>query len=272
MQQGRKDRIGMESISKELRKMSLKLSNKCKDGNLQSVFSCIDVVWILYDRIMNWSAENANDPDRDYFIISKGQATLALFPILIKKGMFTMEEMEEIGQFDSKFCIQTDITKFHGGIENNAGSLGHGLPFAAGIAMASKIQKSPSQIYVLTGDGEFCEGTMWESCIFASARKLDNLCVIVDDNSSVGAMVDMGNFREKFLSFGFDVYEANGHDMNELEQVFKSLDRTNGRPKVVIAKTTRGYGSKTMTENDIWFHKAPNAEELDMLMKEVDEF
>lgn len=272
MQQGRKDRIRMEPISKELRKMSLKLSNKCKDGNLQSVFSCIDVVWILYDRIMNWSVENANDPDRDYFIISKGQATLALFPILIKKGMFTMKEMEEIGQFDSKFCIQTDITKFHGGIENNAGSLGHGLPFAAGIAMASKIQKSPSQIYVLTGDGEFCEGTMWESCIFASARKLDNLCVIVDDNSSVGAMVDMGDFREKFLSFGFDVYEANGHDMNELEQVFKSLDRTNGRPKVVIAKTTRGYGSKTMTENDIWFHKAPNGEELDMLMKEVDEF
>ncbi len=262
----------MKEISKELRKMSLQLSNKCQDGNLQSVFSCIDTVWTIYDKIMNWSPEKAQDPDRDYFIISKGQATLALFPVLIKKGFFTMEEMEKIGQFDSKFCIQTDITKFNGGIENNAGSLGHGLPFATGIAMASKIQKSPSQVFVLTGDGEFCEGTMWEACIFASAKKLDNLCIIVDDNDSVGAMVNMGDFHTKFASFGFDVYEVNGHDMDEVEKTLRKMDRSNGRPKVVLAKTVRGYGSKTLTEHDVWFHKAPNDEELATLIKEVDEF
>lgn len=262
----------MKEISRELRKMSLQLSNMCQDGNLQSVFSCMDVVWTLYDKIMNWSPEKAQDPDRDYFIISKGQATLALFPVLIKKGFFTMEEMKEIGQFDSKFCIQTDITKFQGGIENNAGSLGHGLPFATGIAMGNKIKKSPSQVYVLTGDGEFCEGTMWESCIFASAKKLDNLCVIVDDNNSVGAMVDMGDFKAKFESFGFDVYEVNGHDMDEVERVLRSLDKSNGRPKAILAKTVRGYGSKTLTDFDVWLHKAPNDEELEMLMKEVDEF
>lgn len=262
----------MEQISKELRKMSLHLSHKCQDGNLQSVFSCMDVVWTLYDKIMNWSPEKAMDPDRDYFIISKGQATLALFPILIKKGLFTMEEMENIGKFDSKFCIQTDITKFNGGIENNAGSLGHGFPFATGIAMASKIQKSPSKVFVLTGDGEFCEGTMWESCIFASTKKLDNLYVIVDDNNSAGAMVDMGDFSAKFSSFGFDVYEVNGHDLIEIEKVFKAADTNNGKPKAIIAKTIRGYGSKTMTEHDIWFHKAPCQEELEMFIKEVDEF
>lgn len=262
----------MKEISKELRKMSLQLSHKCQDGNLQSVFSCIDIVWTLYDKIMNWSPEKAQDADRDYFIISKGQATLALFPVLIKKGFFTMQEMEEIGQFDSRFCIQTDITKFQGGIENNAGSLGHGLPFATGIAMAGKIQRSPSQIFVLTGDGEFCEGTMWESCIFANAKKLDNLCVIIDDNNSVGAMVDMGDLKEKLKSFGFDVYEVDGHDMDEVERVLASLDRRNGHPKAIVAKTVRGYGSKTMTEHDVWFHKAPNDEELELLMKEVDEF
>lgn len=262
----------MEQISKELRKKSLELSHMCQDGNLQSVFSCMDVVWTVYDKVMNWSPEKAQDPDRDFFIISKGQATLALFPILIKKGLFTMEEMSKIGQFDSKFCIQTDITKFEGGIENNAGSLGHGLPFATGIAMGAKIQKSPSKVFVLTGDGEFCEGTMWESCIFASAKKLDNLCVIVDDNNSVGAMVDMGDLKSKFSSFGFDVYEVNGHDMNAVEEIFKQIDYTNGRPKAIITKTVRGYGSKTLTENDVWFHKAPNAEELEMLEKEVDEF
>lgn len=264
----------MQQISRELRKDSLTLSHLCQDGNLQSVFSCLDIVWTLYDKIMNWSPEKALDDDRDFFIISKGQATLALFPVLIQKSFFTFEEVSShIGEFDSRFCIQTDLTKFpEGGIENNAGSLGHGMPFAAGIAHANKIKKSPSQVYVLTGDGEFCEGTMWETCIFASAKKLDNFCVVIDDNDSVGAMVDMGDMSKKLESFGFDVYTVDGHDMNELEKVFKKTKIANGKPKAVIAKTIRGYGSKTLTDNEIWFHKSPNKEELEVLKSEVDEF
>ena len=262
----------MQQISKTLRKHALYLSHKCKDGNLQSVFSCLDIVWTLYDKIMNWSPEKAQDDDRDIFIISKGQATLALYPVLIEKGYFNMDEIaSEIGQFHSRYCIQTDLTKFEGGIENNAGSLGHGLPFATGIANANKIKKSPSEVYVLCGDGEFCEGTMWESCIFSSATKLDNLTVIIDDNDSVGAMVDMGDMKKKLEAFNFDVEIVNGHDMNELEITFKKLrGLKNGKPKAVIAKTVRGYGSKTMTEHDIWFHKSPNEEELELLTKEVE--
>lgn len=263
----------MKEISRVLRKEALYLSHKCQDGNLQSVFSCLDIVWTLYDKIMNWSPEKAQDDDRDIFVISKGQATLALYPVLIEKGMFSLKEIaSEIGQFHSRYCIQTDLTKFQGGVENNAGSLGHGMPFAVGIAAANKIKQSPSQTYVLAGDGEFCEGSMWEACIFASAKNLDNLCVVVDDNDSVGTMVDFGSMSDKLRAFGFDVFEVDGHDMDALERVFRSLDHNNGRPKAVIAKTVRGYGSKTMTDHDIWFHKAPNAEELEMLMREVDEF
>lgn len=263
----------MDSLSKKLRKEALYLSHKCQDGNLQSVFSCLDIVWTLYDKIMNWSPEKAQDDDRDIFIISKGQATLALYPVLIEKGMFSLEEVaSEMGQFNSRYCIQTDLTKFQGGIENNAGSLGHGLPFATGIAYANKIKKSPSKVFVLCGDGEFCEGTMWESCVFASAKKLDNLCLIIDDNNSVGAMVPMEDMESKLGAFGFDVSVVDGHDMGALESCFRNLQQENGRPKAVIAKTIRGYGSKTMTEQDIWFHKAPNAEELELLSKEVDEF
>lgn len=263
----------MQQISKDLRKHALYLSHKCKDGNLQSVFSCLDVVWTLYDKIMNWSPEKAQDDDRDFFIISKGQATLALYPVLIEKGYFKMDEIaHEIGQFNSRYCIQTDLTKFNGGIENNAGSLGHGLPFATGIANANKIKKSPSEVYVLCGDGEFCEGTMWESCIFASAKKLDNLTVIIDDNDSVGAMVDMGDMKKKLEAFNFDVEVVDGHDMNALETIFKKLrGLKNGKPKAVIAKTVRGFGSKTMIENDIWFHKSPNEEELKILTEEVEQ-
>lgn len=263
----------MKDISKKLRKSALYLSHKCQDGNLQSVFSCLDIVWTLYDKVMHWDANNLLEEDRDFFIISKGQATLALYPVLIEKGVFREEEIaSEIGTFGSRYCIQTDLTKFNGGIENNAGSLGHGLPFATGIAHANKIKKLTSKVFVLCGDGEFCEGTMWESCIFASAKKLDNLCVIIDDNSSVGAMVDIGDFRHKLHSFGFDVCEVDGHNMDALENTFKIMEIKNGRPKAIIAHTVRGYGSKTMTEHDIWFHKAPNEEELAMLKKEVDEF
>jgi Transketolase, N-terminal subunit len=264
----------MEKISKKLRKDALYLSHKCQDGNLQSVFSCLDIVWTLYDRIMNWSPDKAQDDNRDFFIISKGQATLALYPVLIEKGMFSLEEIaSEIGTFSSRYCIQTDLTKFQGGIENNAGSLGHGFPFAAGIAYANKIRKSTSQVYVLCGDGEFCEGTMWETCLFASAKKLDNLFVIIDDNDSVRAMIDMNDLNGKLKAFGFDTCEVNGHDIEETERVINGLkEMKNDRPKAVIAKTIRGYGSKTMTEHDIWFHKAPNEAELAVLQKEVEGF
>ncbi len=262
----------MEDISKKLRISSLELSHRCQDGNLQSVFSCLDIVWTLYDKVMHWSYALAQDEDRDFFIISKGQATLALFPVLIEKGMFSMEELSEIGSFQSRFCIQTDRTKFQGGVENNAGSLGHGMPFAAGIAAANKIKRSPSKVFVLAGDGEFCEGTMWETCLFASERKLDNFCVIIDDNDSAKAMVHMGSLQNKLESFGFDVFPAPGHDLTALASVFSGIFNDNGKPKAVIAQTVRGYGSRTMMENDIWFHKAPDETELALLIREVQQF
>lgn len=262
----------MEQKLKQLRQDCLKLSYLCQDGNLQSAFSCMETVWVLYDRIMNWAPQMAADENRDRFIISKGQATLALYAVLIDKGMFSWEDMEHMGEFDSRFCIQADRTKFpEGGIENAAGSLGHGLPFAAGLALAAKLKGNGANIYVLTGDGEFCEGTMWETCLFASAKKLDNLYVVIDDNHSAGAMIEMGSLSDKLTGFGFDVAQTDGHDVNALEQVFSSFEK-NGKPKAVIADTLRGYGSRTLTNEDVWFHKAPNKDELDMLCREVQEF
>ena len=112
---------------------------------------------------------------------------------------------------------------------------------------------------------------MWESCIFASSKELDNLFVIIDDNDSAGAMVDMGNMKEKLNAFNFDVRIVDGHNLDELEKTFIELKKIkNNKPKAIIAKTVRGFGSKTMTENDIWFHKSPNKEELEMLIGEVE--
>lgn len=261
----------MEAMSKKLRKEALYLSNKCQDGNLQSVFSCIDILWILYDKIMKWNKNIAQEEERDFFIISKGQATLALYPILIEKDFFKMSDVaENIGKFNSQYCIQADLTKFQGGIENSAGSLGHGLPFAVGIAMANKIKNINSQIYVLCGDGEFTEGTMWESCIFAASKELNNLCIIIDDNDSVKSMINFFSLSEKLRSFNFYVIETDGHDLEKLETAFST--KSANQPRAIIAHTLRGYGSKTMMNHDIWFHKAPNDEELIILQKEVDLF
>jgi transketolase len=262
----------LKEIAGELRKTTLLLSHLCQDGNLQSAFSCQDIIWVLYDKIMRWNPALPRDDNRDFFIISKGQATLALYAVLIKRGFFTLDEFDDIGSFNGRFSNQVDVTKFSGGIENSAGSLGHGLPFAAGIAAANKIKKLDSSVFVLTGDGEFCEGTMWESCIFASGKRLDNLFVVIDDNNSVGAMIDMGKIDAKLEAFGFDVFNTDGHDINALEGTFLKARGCNGKPKAIIAHTIRGYGSKTLMEQDIWFHKSPNKAELEDLIREIELF
>jgi transketolase len=254
-------------ISKELRAKCLRLAHKCQDGNLQSAFSCMEIIWALYDGVMKWSPETALSDDRDIFVVSKGQATLALFSVLWEKGFFKDADFEDIGSFGSLLSIQTDMTKCtRGGIENSAGSLGHGLPLAVGMAMANKIKKLDSRVFVLVGDGEFTEGTMWESCILASSKKLDNLTVIIDDNNSVGAMVDMGSMRKKLEAFGFAVREVDGHDLQELKSMLSCACIL---PLAIIAHTERGHGSKTLTSDPIWFHKSPNTEELEMMIKEL---
>jgi len=243
---------------KEVRKICLRLANKAQDGNLQSAFSSMEILWTLENKIMN---------DDDIIILSKGQSTLALYAILIQKGVYLEEEFDMIGQYGSKYSIQVDMTKHIKGTYNSAGALGHGLPFACGIAMAKKIKKENGRIFVLTGDGEFNEGTMWESCLIAKRFKLDNLWIIVDNNLSH----TMGDFEEKFTAFGLlsgTISEGNAPMVcaNIINDV-----PYNSRAKALIVRTQRGYGCPSMMNGPKWFHRAPNNEELPLLSKEIDE-
>lgn len=259
---------------RNIRKRCLDISNKGKDGNLQSCFSSMDILWTLYNRVMNWSLNIRNSSSRDYFILSKGQSSLALVTVLENLGLFNYEEIDRFCKFSSRFSMQLDVTKFAdiNGIENSAGSLGHGLPFAVGVAFANRIKKIDSYVYVLVGDGEMNEGTMWEACAFAGAHKLDKLIVIVDDNDSIGRMLDLSDISTKLKAFGFVVTNADGHNIDSIINGIDSLKKFENMPKALIAKTIRGYGSKTLMENNEWFHKAPNDAELEMLIKEVDVF
>jgi len=213
---------------------------------------------------------NYKSPDRNYFVLSKGQATPGLLAVLEKKGFFDSKELNGICSFDSRFSFQADRTKLGEPVETSGGSLGHGLPMAVGIALAGKITGSPSKVYALVGDGELNEGTMWESFLLAGHKKLDNLHIIVDDNNSIGKMIDIGDLGSKLRSFGLKVLCVNGHDHVQLKNALSTVP--DNQPLVTIAKTIRGYGSKTLMEDNSWFHRAPNEDELRMLCEEVENF
>lgn len=257
-----------ERTCRKLRKKILEISCLGRDGNLQSVFSALDIMWVLYDAILDYNPKNKEE--RDMFVLSKGQATLGLYVILAEKGVFSYDELNTFCKFDSRFAMQADKTKFDIGVEISAGSLGHGFPMAVGMAMANKIKGIDSKIFTLVGDGEFNEGTMWEAALLAGHKKLDNLCVIIDDNSSIGKMLNMGSMSGKLKEFGFVTVDIDGHNYSEIYNA--CLFKGESRPLAIIARTVRGYGSKTITNDASWFHRAPDKRQLVELLKEVDTF
>lgn len=263
----------MKQELRQIRARILEISHLGRDGNLQSCFSSVEILYALYHGVMNWSPETAKSPERDFFILSKGQSSLALSAILEERGLFSADEVNTFCSFGSRFSMQLDRTKFpEGGIENSAGSLGHGFPMAVGLAAACRIKGAGNRVYVLAGDGEMNEGTMWEACAFAGAHKLDNITLVVDDNDSIGRMLNLSPLRGKLEAFGFTAFETDGHDVEALTDVLNSCRNVTGRPQAVIARTVRGYGSETLMGDNSWFHRSPNQEELEQLKKEVEAF
>lgn len=249
----------MTHDAKEVRKICLRLAHRAQDGNLQSAFSSMEILWTLKNHVMN---------DDDVLILSKGQSTLALYSIMIQNGTYFEEEFDSIGKCGSKYSIQADVTKHIKGVHNSAGALGHGLPFACGIAMAKKVKSEPGRVFVLTGDGEFNEGTMWESCLIAEKFKLDNLWIVIDNNSSH----DIPRLEEKFTAFTLlSRTLSEGNDTGHIRNIIESMSQDKYRAKAIIVNTQRGYGCPSMMKGPKWFHRAPSDEELSALSKEVDE-
>lgn len=260
-----------DNILKEIRKQTLTAACMGGDANLQSIFSSYEIIWALYDRILDLEKIKDGVPDRDYFVCSKGQSALGHLIILAQKGIIEPQELEGYCGFHSRISMQADRTKFQRGIEVSAGSLGHGFPVAVGIAMSKKINQHGGKIIVLAGDGEMNEGTMWEACALASGRKLDNLYLIIDDNASVSEMIDFGDMAGRLRAFGFECVEADGHNVAEIEKAFLQLKHLE-KPHALIAKTRRGYGSRTLMTKKEWFHKAPDKNSLLLLQNEIEEF
>lgn len=251
---------------KNLKKIIIESAHKSSEGHIASAFSILDILWVLYDNILKIDPLNPKDPKRDRFILSKGHASLGLYAVLAEKGFFAMEELKKFGTFDSILGGHPDRNKVPG-VEASTGSLGHGMPMAVGVAMGLKITKNPSRVFVLIGDGETNEGTIWESAMLASHHKLNNLYCIIDHNHSTDRALLLGDVKKKFGAFGWDSVSINGHDHNEILKALKMKNET--KPIAIIAETIKGYGIKMMEQNPAWHHKSPTDEELDIMIKEL---
>lgn len=223
---------------------------------------------------MNISPENQDDPGRDRFVLSKGHSVEAYYAVLAQKGFFPMEEV--IAQF-SKFgspYIGHPNNKLPG-IEMNSGSLGHGLGVCVGIALAGKMDGADYRVYTVMGDGELAEGSVWEGAMAGGHYKLDNLCAVIDRNrlqisGSTEDVMAQDSQEERWASFGWHVISVNGDQIQELLAAFEQAKQEKGRPTVIIANTTKGFGSPVMENKAAWHHKVPNEEEYAQIMKDLE--
>lgn len=259
---------------KELKKKIFVTAYRAGAAHLASSFSVIDLLYVLYCKnIIRYDIENPWDEKRDRLILSKGHACLALYVILNEVGMISDKELKSFCQPGSHLGGEPKLGAAPG-IEASTGSLGHGLSFGVGIAMASKMNQYNNKVYVILGDGECQEGSVWEAAMSAANLKLDNLIVVLDNNrlqamDSVQEIMGIDSWKEKWEAFGFDVSELDGHDLDEIEQSLRNIT-ANGKPKLIISHTIKGHGVSFMEEVPIWHFRMPNEDELEIVKKELD--
>ncbi len=265
--------MNLKAKSFALRKDILDMVYSAKTGHIGGDFSVCDILNVLYNRQMNLTPENFSSKGRDHFILSKGHSVEALYAVLADKGFFPKELLKTYSQFGSDF-IGHPNNKIPG-IEMNSGSLGHGLSVGVGMAIAEKRDGSPARVYVVMGDGELAEGSVWEAAMAASHYGLDNLTAIVDRNGlqisgSTEQVMAQESQRERWSAFGWHVLEANGNDVTEISAKLAEAAGFRGKPCVIIAHTVKGYGVSFMENRAEWHHKVPDREQYETAMAELD--
>ncbi len=235
-----------------------------KAGHPGGSLSIAEIMAYLYNVEMNVDPKNPKWEDRDRFVLSKGHAAPALYATLALKGFFPTEDMKTLRKADSYLQGHPSM-KCIPGVDMSTGSLGQGVSAAVGMALAGKLDKKDFRVYTILGDGEIEEGQVWEAAMFANAKKLDNLVVVVDNNNlQIDGTVEEVNspypIPEKFAAFGFNVIEIDGNDLDEIENAFESAKKCKGRPTAIIAKTVKGKGVSYMENAVNWHGAAPNEE------------
>ena len=268
------DVIELKKIANEVRKGIVTSVHSAKAGHPGGSLSAADVFTYLYFEEMNVDPANPKWEDRDRFVLSKGHVAPGLYSTLAEKGYFPKEDLKTLRHTGSYLQGHPDM-KHIPGIDMSSGSLGQGVSVAVGMAAAGKYDKKDYRVYTLTGDGEIQEGQIWEAAMWAGHRKLDNLVVIVDNNNlqidgSVEDVCSPYPIDKKFEAFNFHVINIDGNDFDQIRAAFKEARETKGMPTAIIAKTVKGKGVSFMENAAGWHGKAPNDEEYEIAMADLE--
>ena len=247
-----------------------------KSGHPGGSLSCVEILSVLYNKIMFVPSAWKNSVDfdkRDRFVLSKGHASAALYSVLAQKGFFPVEELMTFRKLGSRLQGHPSTRMGLEGIEVSTGSLGQGLSIATGVALALKLNNNPANVFVLLGDGEMQEGSVWEALMSAAHKKLDNLIIVIDKNNlqidgNTDDVKSLEPLDKKLNSFGWEVKEVDGHNEDELEKAFIEAKKST-KPFAVIANTIKGKGVSYMENNALWHGKAPNDDELKIALEEL---
>ncbi len=258
----------------DVRKGIITAVYNAKSGHPGGSLSAADIFTYLYFEEMNINPEEPDFPERDRFVLSKGHTAPGYYSALAYRGFFPVEDLKTLRHLGS--YLQGHPDKKHiPGVDMSSGSLGQGLSAAVGMALAAKLKKEEYRTYCLLGDGELQEGQIWEAAMFAGHKKLDNLCVIVDNNNlqidgTVAEVCSPYPIGKKFEAFNFHVVSINGNDFDEISEAFKEASSYKGAPTAIIAHTVKGKGVSFMENNVSWHGKAPNDDEYRLAMEELE--
>lgn len=256
-----------------IRKNIIEMIYQAKSGHPGGALSCSDILTVLYFSEMKVDVQNPKDENRDRLVLSKGHASAALYATLAEKGFISKEDLLGFRNINSILQGHPDMKKVPG-VDMSTGSLGQGLSVANGMALAGKLDQKDYRVYCIMGDGEIEEGQIWEAAMTASHYGLDNLCAIVDNNNlqidgTVTEVMNPNPIDEKFKSFGFNVININGNDIEEILSAFEKARIAKGKPTAIIAKTVKGKGISFMENQAGWHGKAPNEEEYKIAIQEL---
>ena len=269
---GKMDVQALQLKSVAYRKTILEIIKQSGAGHTAGSLSCVDILNVLYNHVMNVRPENFTDPNRDRYIQSKGHSVEALYSVLADRGFYSREALATLNKYQSKFIGHP--TRKVPGIEQNTGALGHGLSLAVGTALAAKKDGRSYHVYTLLGDGELAEGSSWEASMTAAHYQLDNLVVIIDRNTLqiTGRTEEVNSLEpleDKFTAFGYAVRHVDGNDINALIETFGQVPFIPHKPNLIIAHTVKGKGVSFMEDTVKWHHRVPTDEEYVKAIEEL---
>ena len=263
----------LKKKANEIRKDIIEEVYNAKSGHPGGSLSIADIMSVLYFNELRIDENNPRWEDRDRLVLSKGHCSPALYAALAERGFFSKEDLKSFRKLDSNLQGHPDLNKVPG-VDMTSGSLGQGLSVANGMAISAKMDNKDYRVYTVLGDGEIEEGQVWEAAMTANKYKLDNLCVIVDNNNlqidgTIEEVMSSYPIDEKFKSFGFNVLNIDGNNIEEIINAFESAKQTKNKPTCIIARTIKGKGVSFMENKTEWHGKAPSEEEYIQAMKDL---